>query len=187
MDRILFINSCVREKSRTFELAKSVLENLNGKIQEVNLNNEKVEALTKYSLEKREKLIRERDFLDDIFKYARDFASSDVIVVAAPYWDLSFPALLKNYFEQIAVCGITFKYDKGRPVSLCRAKKLIYVTTSGGPIFANLGFEYIKAVAENLFGINDVICFSAEGLDIENADVNKIVENAKKEIYNYFN
>ena len=108
MDRILFINSCVRQKSRTFELAKYVLERLVGEIKEVNLNAEKIEGLTKESLEKREELIKDNDFSDEMFEYARNFANSDIIVIAAPYWDLSFPALLKNYFEQIAVCGITF-------------------------------------------------------------------------------
>ena len=187
MDKILFINSCVREKSRTSGLAQYVLESLSGEVQEVSLNNEKIKPLTKVSLEKRENLIRESEFSDEMFRYAKDFANSDTIVVAAPYWDLSFPALLKIYFEQVAVCGITFRYDKGRPVSLCKAKKLIYVTTSGGPIFANLGFEYIKTLAEKFYGIKDVVFFSAEGLDIVGANVEDIVNNTKNEIKNYFN
>ena len=187
MDKILFINSCIREKSRTFDLAQCVLKSLNGEVQEVSLNDEKIKPLTKLSLEKREILIRENEFSDEIFRYAKDFANSDTIVVAAPYWDLSFPSLLKIYFEQVAVCGITFRYDKGKAVSLCKAKKLIYVTTSGGPIFANLGFEYIKTLAEKFYGIKDVVFFSAEGLDVLGANVEDIVNNAKKEIKKYFN
>ena len=186
MDKILFINSCIRMESRTFELAQNVLKKLEGEIQEVNLNNEKVEPLTKDSLEKRENLIRENKFLDDMFRYAKEFANSDTIVVAAPYWDLSFPALLKIYFERVAVSGITFRYDRGRPVSLCKAKKLIYVTTSGGPIFSNLGFEYIRALAENFYGIEDIVFFSAECLDTENANVKAIMDETKKAINNYF-
>ena len=34
-----------------------------------------------------------------------------VIVIAAPYWDLSFPAVLKTYLEQINVLGVTFDYS----------------------------------------------------------------------------
>ncbi len=30
-----------------------------------------------------------------MFLYAKDFAESDIIVIAAPYWDLSFPSILK--------------------------------------------------------------------------------------------
>ena len=121
-----------------------------------------------------------------MFRYANDFANSDIIVVAAPYWDLSFPALLKIYFERVAVSGITFRYDNGRPVSLCKAKKLIYVTSAGGKIFVNFGFEYIKALAENFYGIEEIVFFSAEGLDIENANVKEIMDETKKKINNYF-
>lgn len=186
MDKILFINSCVREESRTFELAQYILKRLDGEIQEVNLNNEKIEALKKNSLEKREFLIKKNDYSDEMFRYAKDFVNSDIIVIAAPYWDLSFPAILKNYFERVAVSGITFRYDGGRPVSLCKAKKLIYVTTSGGPIFVNLGFEYIRALAEKFYGIEDIVFFSAEGLDIENTNVKAIMDETKKAINNYF-
>lgn len=48
--------------------------------------------------------------------------------------DLSFPARLKIYLENIYVTGIVSKYDEnGRPRGLCRAERLYYVTTAGGP------------------------------------------------------
>ena len=60
-----------------------------------------------------------------MFELARQFAAADQIVIAAPYWDLSFPAALKQYFEQINVLGITFAYTpEGVPKGLCRARKL---------------------------------------------------------------
>lgn len=182
MDKILFVNSCVRENSRTLELAKCVLENTQGEIKEVDLEAEKILPLTKESLEKREWLVKKRDLSDDMFMYAKDFANSDVIVIAAPYWDLSFPALLKIYFEQIAVNGITFRYDSGKPMSLCKVKKIIYVTTSGGPIILNLGFEYVKAFVENFCGISDIMFFSAEMLDVEGVNVKGNLDKAKDEI-----
>ena len=53
----------------------------------------------------------------------KQFAAADVIVIAAPYWDLMFPAVLKTYLENITVTGITFCYsDQGRPQSMCKAK-----------------------------------------------------------------
>ena len=42
MDKILYINSCVREESRTNKLAKYLLDKLNGNIEEVNLNKENI-------------------------------------------------------------------------------------------------------------------------------------------------
>ena len=105
-------------------------------------------------------------------------------MISAPYWDLSFPAILKTYFENINVNGITFSYsEQGYPISLCKAKKLIYITTAGGPIISDeFGFGYIKSLAENFYGIKDVIYIKAEGLDIYGANVPKILENVKQEI-----
>ena len=119
-----------------------------------------------------------------MFKYAKQFASADVILISAPYWDLSFPAILKTYFENINVNGITFSYsEKGYPVSLCKAKKLIYITTSGGPIISDdFGFGYIKSLAKNFYGIADIAYIKAEGLDIFGANIQEILEKAKKDI-----
>lgn len=104
-------------------------------------------------------------------------------MVAAPYWDMSFPAILKAYFEQINVIGVTFKYsDKGIPVGLCRAKRLTYVTTAGGPIFSDeYGFGYVKALAQGFYGINEVCLVKAEGLDEIGVDVDEILEKAFSE------
>ncbi len=179
MDQILFINACVRENSRTLVLAKEVLNHLPGEITEVNLADEKIKPLDRELLSKRDGLVGGNDFSDGMFKYAKDFANADTIVMAAPYWDLMFPALLKAYLEQITVSGITFRYIDGVPHGLCRAKRMIYVTTAGGPIYMNFGFEYVKALAETFFGIEEVLFFKAEGLDIIGADIEGIMREAK--------
>ena len=115
--------------------------------------------------------------------YCKKFSEADVIVLAAPYWDLMFPAKVRAYLEEITVAGITFQYNEdGIPQGLCKAKRLIYVTTTGGPIIYNFGFEYVKALAQSFFGISDVRMFKAEGLDIQGADVKQIMERAKSEI-----
>ncbi|MBR4941494.1 MAG: NAD(P)H-dependent oxidoreductase [Clostridia bacterium] len=163
---VLFINACVRENSRTLVLAKSILSNMSGEITEVNLNGENISSLNRELLEKRESLIRSGSTSDPMFRYARQFAEAEEIVIAAPFWDLSFPALLKTYIEQICVSGITFEYINGRPSGLCRAKKLTYVTTSGGPIFADFGYEYVKALAKNFYGIGETRAYRAMNLDV---------------------
>ncbi len=114
----------------------------------------------------------------------RQFAAADTIVIAAPFWDLSFPAMLKQYFEQISAIGITFKYsEEGYPVGLCKAKKLYYVTTAGGMFFPEeYGFGYIRALAENFYGIKECIMFKAIGLDIDGADEEQILLECEKQI-----
>lgn len=181
MEKILFVNACVRENSRTLDIAKIVLEKLNNAYTEVNLQKTDLKPLNRESLDIREKLILQDDFSDTMFSLAKDFAAADTIVIAAPYWDLAFPALLKIYLEQITVSGITFRYAKGVPQGLCRAKRLIYVTTAGGIIYDNFGFEYVKALAQKIYGIGEVLFFKAENLDIDGNDVNDILRRAKSD------
>lgn len=181
MEKILFVNACVRENSRTLDIAKIALEKLNNAYTEVNLQKMDLKPLNRESLDIREKLILQGDFSDTMFSLAKDFAAADTIVIAAPYWDLAFPALLKIYLEQITVSGITFRYAKGVPQGLCRAKRLIYVTTAGGIIYDNFGFEYVKALAQKLYGIGEVLFFKAENLDIDGNDVNDILRRAKSD------
>ena len=119
-----------------------------------------------------------------MFDLARQFANADEIVIAAPFWDLSFPAALKQYFEQINVLGITFRYTPdGFPQGLCKAKKLYYITTAGGEFFPEeYGYGYVKALAQNFYGIKDVELIKATGLAIDGADEEKILEDCKNKM-----
>ena len=184
MDKILFINACARPDSRTLALAQTLLQKLGGEVQEVHLQEKPLPALNAQGLAKREQAARNRDHSDPMFDPAKQFADADIIVVAAPYWDLMFPAVLKCYWEQITVSGLTFCYSpEGRPEGRCRAKALHYVTTAGGFIGHNdFGFSYVKALAQGFFGIPEVKRYAAEGLDLVGADTDAILENAKKAI-----
>ena len=184
MDNVLFINACVKPCSRTLELAKTLLQKLNGDVQEVRLYDMSLPVLDLSGMDKRDWAARTNDFSDPAFAPAKQFAAADVIVIAAPYWDLMFPAILKTYFENITVSGITFRYSEhGRPESLCKAKALHYVTTSGGFIGQNdFGFSYVQALAKNFFEIETIHRYTAEGLDIFGADVESIMQKAKQAI-----
>ena len=168
----LFINACIRPESRTLKLAKELLSKLEketGAPAEVlNLEKENITPLTVEQLKIRDKALESGDFSDSYFRYAKQFAEADIIVMAVPYWDLSFPALVKLYFEATSVCGITFRYTpEGYPQGLCRAKKFYYVTTSGGYIGEfDFGFQYAKALTTKLYGIPEAECIRKEGLDI---------------------
>ena len=105
---ILFVNACVREGSRTKRLADVLLARRRGPVEEVRLHEIAFPVADANFLEKRDALIAAGSFDDPMFALARQFAAADEVVIAAPLWDLSFPASLKQYFEQINVTGITF-------------------------------------------------------------------------------
>lgn len=182
--KLLFINACVREESRTRRLTDKLLDKINESYDEVCLKDITFPVVDDSFLRERDLLASENDFDNPIFKLAKQFADAEEIVIAAPYWDLSFPAALKQYLEQVNVVGITFKYsEEGIPVGLCKAKRLWVVSTAGG-FYApeEYGFGYIKALAESYYGIQDVRQIKALGLDIVGADVEKILLDAENEI-----
>ena len=184
MDSVLFINACIRPHSRTAQLAQALLDKLGGNVEEVNLSRTPMAALDAAGIERREQAAKGKDFSHTDFDLAKQFAAADTIVIAAPYWDMMFPAVLKTYLENITVSGVTFRYsDQGRPQGLCRARSLYYLTTAGGLIGENdFGFSYVKALAQTFFGISDVRSYTAEGLDLLDADIEAILRNAKKQI-----
>ena len=182
---VLFINACVRaDHSRTLRLADVLLQQLNEPFTELNLSDINFQPVDYAYIETRDILLSEGNYMHPMFDLARQFATADTIVIAAPFWDLSFPAILKQYFEQINAAGITFRYtEEGYPVGLCKAKKLYYVTTAGGMFFPEeYGFGYVRALAENFYGIKECIMFKAVGLDIDGADEEQILLECEKKI-----
>ena len=191
MEKILFVHACVRSESRTLRLARRVLKHLTEKnpdasVEEVNLAEEKLPIIDSWEmLEQRMKCAKDGQLDAPALRYARQFAAADTVVVAAPYWDLAFPALMKVYTEQLTVTGLTFRYsEQGVPVGLCRARRLIYVMTAGGPIRSNFGFDYWTTLCRMFFGIPQVQLFQAENLDIVGNDVEAILAEAMARVDN---
>ena len=178
--KILFVNACIRKNSRTRFLAEQVSRQLSGTVIEVNPVTATEPITSEEFIINRADATGKMDFADPAYAPARQFAEADIIVVAAPYWDLSFPAILKAYFEQVNVVGLTFEYtDDGLPRGLCKAKKLIYVTTAGGPIISDeYGYGYVKSLAQGFYGIAEVCQVKAEKLDVIGADVEGILNKA---------
>ena len=181
---ILFINACVWEESRTKRIADHLLGKLDGPVEEVRLADVRFPVVDFDFLDRRDRLKAEGDYSDSIFDLAKQFASADTIVIAAPYWDLSFPTTLKAYFEQINVLGLTFEYSATGAVSgLCKARKLYYVTTSGGPFAPDeYGYGYVEALAKNYYGIPETELIKAVGLDMEGADAEQIIRECMEKI-----
>ena len=170
--------------SRTKKIADHLLSETGEQVEEIRLSEIVFPNADEDFLLKRDKLVLSGAFDDPMFSLARQFARADTVVIAAPFWDLSFPAALKQYFEQINVTGITFRYsEEGVPVGLCRASKLYYVTTAGGCFFpGEYGFGYVKALAQSFYGISDVELIKAVGLDIVGADEKRIIQDCIDDI-----
>lgn len=188
MEQILFINACPREGSRTLELARHLLSKMEDSVEELTIFEENLLPLNGKTLALRDKMTANQNFDHPIFKYAKQFATADTIVLAAPFWDLSFPSAVKIWLEYVMAKEITFRYtEEGFPFGLCKAKKLFYVSTAGGPVLpAHMGFSYVDGLAKSYFGIPETVLFSAENLDVVGTDTAAILSKAKEEIDNYW-
>ena len=180
-NRVLYINATVSENSRTNALAKALLSRLNGKVIERKLSEIGIKSLDSAMISKRNADISRGEYQD--YPLAKEFAEADQIVIAAPHYDLSFPSLLKVYIENIYVMGLVTSFDEmGRPKGLCHAKKLYYVATSGGPLETRFGYEYIKALCLDYFGIPECELIAVENLDIVGVDAEQALQKAIEEV-----
>lgn len=190
MEDLLFINACVRgPRSRTLQLARRFLEMWQQKhpeavIAERDLCRDRLLPQYPEVLEERDTLWSAGKLDDPIFAPAIQFAAAGRIVIAAPFWDLSFPAILKIYLERISVTNITFGYDDlGRSVGLCRAEKLLFITTRGGDFsipeisWMEMGARQLEALC-TMYGIPSFQCLTAQGLDDIRNDKTAIMAQA---------
>ena len=99
---------------------------------------------------------------------AGKIASADRIVIASPFWDMSFPAILKSFFENMSLYNVTFTDDGTTCSGLCKCRKVLYITTRGMDIptgdFRDQGSSYLKALS-SLWGLGEVITVAAWNLD----------------------
>ena len=178
----LYVKCCPRENSRTDKLARALLTGL-GEYEVVDVCKENLQPVNDEDIKRRESLGAAGNFSYPMFHYAKQFAFADNIVIAAPYWDYSFPAALKIYIENVCVQGLTSEYDElGNTVGLCRAKKLYYVTTAGGAYDQRFSFDFIDTLSKNYFGIEDTELIYVDMLDIIGSESESIVEQKCKEI-----
>lgn len=178
----LYINCCVRSESRTDRLARAVLAGM-GDYTELYLPEMPLHPLTREALDRRSALQAAGDFEDPMFDLAHQFADAERIVIGAPFWDGSFPSVLKVYLENIYAIGIVTDYaPDGMPVGMCRAKELVYVTTAGGRYIPDYSYEYIRSLAGRYFGIDNTRLVMAEMLDIAGFDAEQIMQDALRTI-----
>lgn len=187
---LLFVNACVRgPKSRTFRLADRFFTRYRAlrpevTVTEFNVMNERLDPQYPEVLAERDRLWKAGELDGPMFAPARQFAAADRIVVAAPFWDLHFPAILKIYLERISVTDITFGYTpEGRSMGLCRAEKLLFVTTRGGDFSLpetegmEMGARHLRALCA-MYGIPDFELLCAEPLDDRSRDGEAILASA---------
>jgi len=68
---------------------------------------------------------------EDIKKEQDDVAWADLVIMVAPVWWHSVPAILKGYIDRVFSIGFAYKYTATGPLGLLKGKKGLLITTSG--------------------------------------------------------
>ena len=159
---MIFINACMRDKdSRTLKLARSIIRGQAA--QEINIS--EIEDLLPYT----EKNNPTNTEIEKRFIHmAEKIASCDGLVIAAPFWDMSFPALLKVFLEKLSIQNVMFE-DNGKTCSgIAKCPYMFFITTRGMYIPDGSDLEqatpYLKALCQ-LWGIKQFDYVSAYNLD----------------------
>lgn len=181
--KLLFIDCCISQRgpeSRTRALAEAFLDGFRAGHPEAAADTVRLEALDlkpllPAELDARDRLAKAGDFGGPAFALARQFFLADKIAVAAPFWDLSFPALLRLYIEHISANGLTYHYESDGCHGDCRGERLAYLTTGGD--FErpdSLGVLYWRQLAA-MFGVPRFDYVFSGGLDVDPAQAPAIL------------
>lgn len=170
---ILFINAAFRDGSRTLKLANAYLSGKSN-IVTVDLGTAEVPVLNGELLKIYNDAVASHNFSHRIFDYAKQFKEADEIVIAAPFWNYTVPAILHAYLELVCSQGVTFDMgEDGAYHTLCKAQKITFITTAGGPFpETNHAHDYITDLATVFWQIPDIMFYQAENLDVIGTDVN---------------
>ncbi len=167
MKKLLYIDACIRdEQSRTKRIATPIIEALKQKyeVQTLVINDLDLSIVKKELITKR----NNGDIEPQVMSWAESVRDADRIVIAAPFWDMSIPAALKNFLELCSIFDVTFKSDDKTCYGNCKAEKMLYITTRGMDIdtgdVLEQGSSYLKALSW-LWGIGPLEVVSAQNMD----------------------
>lgn len=167
MKKLLYIDACIRdEQSRTKRIATPIVEVLKQKyeVQTLVINDLDLSIVKKELITKR----NNGDIDPQVMSWAESVRDADRIVIAAPFWDMSIPAALKNFLELCSIFDVTFKSDDKTCYGNCKAEKMLYITTRGMDIdtgdVLEQGSSYLKALSW-LWGIGPLEVVSAQNMD----------------------
>ena len=184
--KLLFVDCCVSQRgpgSRTRALADAFLKAFRAahpgaEVETLDLPALELPPFTPEMLNDRDALASVEAWDAPVFDLARQFRGADRIAVAAPFWDLSFPTVLRAYIEYISANGLTYHYEADGCHGDCRADRLVYLT-SGGDFERedSLGVLYWRQLCA-MFGIPQFDYVFAGGMDIDPAQTPALLEGA---------
>ena len=166
MRKIFYVDACLRTGSNTKKIADAIIAKLAERyeIETVRLSGNAFPVVNNDILNDRANGI----VPDEYVEMAKNLADADRLVIAAPFWDMSFPSALKVFLENMSLFNVTFGSNEKECYGLCKAEKVLYITTRGMNINTGDDMEqatpYLKAIGK-LWGLGELHVISAQNMD----------------------
>ena len=166
MRKIFYVDACLRTGSNTKKIADAIIAKLAERyeIETVRLSENTFPIVNNDILNDRANGIVPEEYVE----MAKKLADADRLVIAAPFWDMSFPSALKVFLENMSLFNVTFGSNEKECYGLCKAEKVLYITTRGMNINTGDALEqatpYIKAIGK-LWGLGELHVISAQNMD----------------------
>ena len=185
--KLLIVDCCISQRgedSRTRRMLRAYVEAFcrrNPDTETETVTPEELLSLKPFDpqmLDERDALMSVKAWDAPVYDLARQFRAADAIVVAAPFWDLSYPAALRTYIEYISANGLTYHYEADGCHGDCQARRLVYLTT-GGDVERedSVGVVYWRQLCA-MFGIETFDYVFGGGLDLDPEKTESLVESA---------
>ena len=182
--KLVVVDGCISQRgaqSRTRTLAQAFLEAFlaahpDWETERVDVAALNLAPFTVEGLNDRDALASVGAWDAPVYDEARRFRAADAVVVAAPYWDLSYPAALRTYMEYISANGLAYHYEADGCHGDCRAAWLVYLTSGGDFEHEDsVGVVHWRQLAA-MFGIPQFDYVFAGGMDIDPAKTPELLE-----------
>lgn len=165
MKKIILIDACMRgDDSRTRKLTQGIVSAIDkdNSIKVIDLSSLNLSAYTRTNNPTNQPI--EERFIN----LSKEIANSDGIIISAPFWDMSFPSLLKVFLEKLSIAEVMFIDNKKTCVGISNIPFMFLITTRGMDIPDDSELEqfspYLRALC-HLWGIQKFDQVSAYNLD----------------------
>ena len=140
MRKIFYVDACLRTGSNTKKIADAIIAKLAERyeIETVRLSENTFPIVNNDILNDRANGIVPEEYVE----MAKKLAAADRLVIAAPFWDMSFPSALKVFLENMSLFNVTFGSNEKECYGLCKAEKVLYITTRG----MNINMSYLRKI-----------------------------------------
>ncbi|MDD5213484.1 MAG: NAD(P)H-dependent oxidoreductase [Candidatus Gracilibacteria bacterium] len=196
MKKLHIIASPRGERSKSKMLGEYVLSKMTGEKETLDLNAVEVPFLTNgviaydYGFALMEDLsVEDKKIATIQNKFVKQILEADEIVISAPLWNFSLPAILKAYFDLILKMGDTVKMEDGNFVGLTTNVKKAYLVLTKGGFYEGHPWQSIDMIESlirqdlNFIGITNIEVITLEGANrLDEETLESKVEELKMQI-----